>query len=56
MSEVIAGKLGGMVSCAKRIREVWNMPSDELPIEQDLLKQESVLLNLQHFFADLLDC
>ena len=55
MSEVLAAKLDGMARSMKRLREVWENPS-ALSFEEDLDKQDIIVLNLQHFFEDLADC
>ena len=55
MSDVLIGKLANMDRAVRRVREVWNRPSD-LPFEKDLDKQDRVLLHLQHAIQDMLDC
>ena len=55
MSDVLIGKLANMDRAVRRVREVWNRPSD-LPFEKDQDKQDSVLLHLQHAIQDMSDC
>ena len=55
MSDVLIGKLANMDRAVRRVREVWNRPSD-LPFEKDLDKQDRVLLHLQHAIQDMSDC
>lgn len=54
MSMVLAAKQDSLKRCIKRIREVWKRPS-ELPFEDDLDKQEPIILNLVRAFEILLD-
>lgn len=54
MSEVLIGKQESLERCIKRVREVWERPSD-IPFEQDLDKQELITLNLIRAFETLLD-
>ena len=54
MNEVLANKLTDLEECIARIREDWERPSD-VPFEQDRVKRQLVILNLQLAFQNLLD-
>lgn len=45
MSEILPGKVRNIQDCVRRVREVD--PGDVETLERDLLRQESVLLNVQ---------
>lgn len=54
MNEVLADKLTDLEECIARIREDWERSSD-VPFEQDRVKRQLVILNLQLAFQNLLD-
>lgn len=54
MSEVLSHKLADLKECIERIREDWRRPSD-MPFEQDRVKRQLVIMNLQLAFQNLLD-
>ena len=54
MSAALAGKQASLERCINRIRGVWNRSSD-VPFEEDLDKQELIILNLMRAFEILLD-
>ena len=54
MTAVLASKHASLNRCLNRIRDVWERPSD-LPFEEDLDKQELIILNLTRAFEILLD-
>ena len=54
MNEILADKLTDLEECIARIREDWERPSG-VPFEQDRVKRQLVILNLQLAFQNLLD-
>ncbi|MDE0154910.1 MAG: DUF86 domain-containing protein [Gammaproteobacteria bacterium] len=54
MSEVLSHKLADLKECIERIREDWRRPSD-MPFEQDRVKRQLIIMNLQLAFQNLLD-
>ena len=54
MSEVLSDKLADLKECIERIQEDWRRPSD-MSVEQDRVKRQLVIMNLQLAFQNLLD-
>ena len=54
MSEVLSDKPADLKECIERIREDWRRPSD-MSFEQDRVKRQLVIMNLQLAFQNLLD-
>lgn len=54
MSELLTARLADLKECVENVREDWNRPSD-VPFEQDRVKRQLVIMNLQLAFQNLLD-
>ena len=54
MSEVLSDKLADLKECIERIQEDWRRPSD-MSFEQDRVKRQLIIMNLQLAFQNLLD-